>query len=50
MKRTLREYLATWPAFRDRPVGAPASPSRIAQQREMALEDKARALLSEPAR
>jgi hypothetical protein len=37
----LCRYLAAYPAFRIKPVGAPGSPARIEQENLMALEQTA---------
>jgi hypothetical protein len=42
----LERYVAAYPAFRIKPVGAPGSQVREEQERLMALEDAARAVLA----
>lgn len=42
----LNRYLAAYPAFRMKPIGAPGSEKRIEQENLMALEDTARAALA----
>ena len=38
----LRQYVNAYPAFRSRPVGAPYSVMRLAQEEDIAREDAAR--------
>jgi hypothetical protein len=45
----LERYVAAYPAFRIKPVGAPGSQVREEQERLMALEDAARAVLAKAA-
>lgn len=44
--KLLERYMAAYPAFRIKPVGAPGSEKRIEQENLMALEDAARAALA----
>lgn len=46
LAQALREYTELFPVFRARPLGTPGSPARRDQEREIALEDRARALLA----
>ena len=46
MERALRIYVATFPAFRSKPIGAPNSSVRADQQSHIAMEDMARAALA----
>lgn len=39
----LQRYVAAYPAFRMKPIGAPGSEKRVEQENLMALEDAARA-------
>jgi hypothetical protein len=51
VKAALRFYVDAFPAFRSKPVGAPGSIERQAQEVHAAQEDKARAILGyEPER
>lgn len=42
----LERYMAAYPAFRIKPEGAPGSPTRVEQERLMALEDCARVAIA----
>jgi len=42
----VERYLLLHPAFRIKPEGAPGSPVRIEQERQLALEDAAKAALA----
>jgi hypothetical protein len=42
----LQRYVASYPAFRIKPVGAPGSEKRVEQENLMALEDAAQAALA----
>ena len=42
----LKEYVATIPAFRSKPVGAPGSAARNEQGALIALEDRAKAVIA----
>ena len=42
----LSTYVMTYPAFRNKPVGAPGSEARRKQDFEIALEDRAIALVA----
>lgn len=44
--KAAKEYLATRPAFRTRPMGAPGSWARFQQESEIAAEDALRAALA----
>lgn len=44
--QVLERYVAAYPAFRIKPVGAPGSEKRIEQENLMALEDAARAAIA----
>lgn len=46
VRAVLRRYMAAYPAFRIKPIGAPNSPARIEQENLMALEDAANAVLA----
>ena len=46
MAAVLERYMNMYPAFRIKPEGAPGSQVRDEQERKMALEDAARALLA----
>lgn len=46
MEQALRIYVATFPAFRSKPIGAPNSSVRADQQSHIAMEDMARAALA----
>lgn len=41
----LKEYLEEYPAFRSKPIGAPNSSKRAEQERQIALEDRAKRAL-----
>ena len=43
----LQNYMATYPAFRIKPLGAPGSVARVDQEFRIALEDEARRLVGE---
>lgn len=45
LEAVLRRYVAAYPAFSMKPIGAPNSPARIEQERLMSLEADATALL-----
>lgn len=42
----LRRYIAAYPAFRMKPIGAPGSAARIEQENLMALEEAATAAIA----
>lgn len=42
----LARYVATYPAFRAKPIGAPGSPARIEQEGLIQLEDDAMVALA----
>lgn len=44
--KLLQRYMAAYPAFRIKPIGAPGSEKRVEQENLMALEDTARAALA----
>lgn len=46
LREMLERYMNAYPAFRMKPIGAPGSQARDEQERLMALEDSARALLT----
>lgn len=45
----LRDYMNMFPAFRNRPEGAPNSTARKQQEAHIAIEDKARQALAQVA-
>lgn len=44
--KALQAYIDHRPAFRVRPIGAPGSPARVAQQIEIEIEDQALAAIA----
>ena len=46
MEEALRRYIAAYPAFRIKPIGAPGSPARLEQENLMALEEAGERALS----
>jgi len=42
----LKQYVATYPAFKSRPIGAPGSPARIEQDVLIAMEMAARTAIA----
>ncbi len=42
----LKVYMATFPAFRLKPIGAPNSDARKAQDEHIALEDRTRSIIT----
>lgn len=46
LRHVLERYMAAYPAFRMKPVGAPGSEKRAEQENLMALEDAARAAIA----
>ena len=47
LRNSLREYMAFYPAFRAKPIGAPTSEARERQDSEIALENRAKIALGE---